>query len=229
MFSTRRGAITTAVVAALLAGILLFVFVQNYKKSGTPAVVNTPVFIASGYIPSGTPVSVIASSQLMSRTTVPSSHVVSGAIADPSVVRGEVAAANIYPGQQLTAADFVAKGTTLASQLTGNDRAIAIPVDSAHGLIGFVQAGSRVDVLDDAGTARPGQGGVAVLATNVLVLSPPGGGSSVAGGASSGGSNIILQVTPQQANSFASAADNGKVWITLRPPVGALGTTNGKK
>ncbi len=35
MFSTRRGAITTAVVAALLAGILLFVFVQNYKKSGT--------------------------------------------------------------------------------------------------------------------------------------------------------------------------------------------------
>lgn len=218
MFSTRRGAITTAAVAAVLAGIVLFTFVQSYKKAGPAAVVNTPVFVASGYIPSGTPVSVIASSQLMSRTTVPSSHVVAGAIADPSAVRGEAAAVNIYPGQQLTAADFVARTTTLASQLTGNNRAIAIPVDSAHGLVGYVQAGSRVDVLNDAGSGR-----LAVLGTNILVLNPPGGGSSTAG-SSSGSGNIILQVTRQQASSFASAADSGKIWILLRPPVGALGT-----
>ncbi len=33
----------------------------------------------------------------MSRTTVPSNHVVTGAIADPSVLRGEVAAATSTP------------------------------------------------------------------------------------------------------------------------------------
>ena len=233
MFSTRRGAITTAVVAALLAGLLLFVFVSNATKTSSTAAVNTPVFVSTGYIPSGTPVSVIASSQLLSRTTVPSNHVVVGAISDPSLVRGEVAAVNIYPGQQLTATDFTAKSVTVASQLTGDQRAIAIPVDSAHGLVGFVQAGDHVDVLDDAGAGAAGRGGVAVLAQNVVVLSAPGAaasGSGIGGGGGGGaGGNILLQVTSKQATAFAFAADNGKVWITLRPPVGALGTTTAAK
>ena len=100
---------------------------------------NTPVFVASGYIPKGTPVSVIGSAQLLSRTTVPASKAVVGAITDPSVISGEVAASNIYPGQQLAASDFTAANVTVASLLTGNQRAIAIPLDSAHGLVGVVQ------------------------------------------------------------------------------------------
>lgn len=233
MFSTRRGAITTAIIAALIAGILLFAFVQSYKKGGSSSAGNAPVFVASGYIPAGTPVSVIASSQLLSRTTVPTNHVVVGAISDPSVLRGEVASTAIYPGQQLTAADFTTKNVSLASQLTGANRAIAIPVDSAHGLVGFVEAGDHVDVLNDAGGGRVGAGGVSVLAQNVLVLSAPGGasssGSPLSGSSSSNGSgNIILEVTAKQSAAFAFAADNGKVWITLRPPVGALGTTTAK-
>jgi Flp pilus assembly protein CpaB len=232
MFSTRRGSIMTAVVAALLAGIILFAFVQNYHKSSAPPVVNTPVFVASAYIPKGTPVSVIASGSLMSRTTVPSTHVVTGAIVDPSAIKGEVAANPIYPGQQLTAADFSSSDVTITSQLTGSERAIAIPVDPAHGLIGFVQAGDRVDVLNDGGTGQAGKSSVSVVATNILVLSAPGAtGSGAIGGGGSSGGNLVLQVTPTQAEALAAAADNGKIWITLRPPVGALGTTNanGKK
>ena len=229
MFSTRRGAITTAVIAALLAAILLFAFVQSYKKGGSGSSGNTPVFVASGYIPAGTPASVIASAQLLSRTTVPSNHVVVGAISDPSVLRGEVAAVSIYPGQQLTAADFTAKATGgLASQLTGDQRAIAIQVDSAHGLIGYVQAGDHVDVLDDSGAGKTGPNGVSVLADNVPVLVAPGssGGGGIGGSSSSSTSgNIILEVSARQATEFAYAADNGKVWILLRPPLGALGTT----
>jgi Flp pilus assembly protein CpaB len=227
MFSTRRGAITTAVVAALLAAILLFVFVQSYQKGGTSSSGNTPVFVASGYIPAGTPVSVIASAQLLSRTTVPSNHVVVGAISDPSVLRGEVAAVSIYPGQQLTAGDFTAKAVGLASQLTGAQRAIAIPVDSAHGLVGYVAAGDHVDVLDDSGAGRAGANGVSLLAANVPVLVAPGssGGNGIAGGGGNSNGNIILEVSARQASEFAYASDNGKVWIILRPPLGALGTT----
>ena len=232
MFSTRRGAITTAVIAALLAAVLLFAFVQSYKKGGTTSPGNTPVFVASGYIPMGTPVSVIASAQLLSRTTVPSNHVVVGAIADPSVLRGEVAAVNIYPGEQLTAADFAAKGVSLASQLTGDQRAIAVPVDAAHGLVGFVQAGDHVDVLDDGGVGKATGNGASVLASNVPVLVAPGGaassspvgGSSASASSSGAGGNIILEVSAQQVSMFAAAADGGKVWIILRPPLGALGS-----
>ncbi len=122
MFFTP-GAIMTAVVVASFAGILLSAFVQSYKKGSPTAQVNTPVFVASGYIPRGTPVSVFAAAQLLSRTTVPSSHVVVGAITDPSVIKGEVAASNIYPGQQLTTADFTASNVTVASLLSGSQRA----------------------------------------------------------------------------------------------------------
>jgi Flp pilus assembly protein CpaB len=231
MFSTRRGSITTAIVAAILAGIILFAFVSNYNSSSGPSVVNTPVFVSSGYIPKGTPVSVLASGSLISRTTVPSTHVVSGAIQDPSAIKGEVAAEPIYPGQQLTAADFTTADVTITSQLTGTERAIAIPVDQAHGMIGFVQAGDRVDVLNDGGGGAAGKGGVAVLGTNVLVLNAPGGssGGGIGGGGGSSNGNLVLQVTPKQSLAFAYAADNGKIWITLRPAAGALGTTNPNK
>ncbi len=196
------------------------------------AAVNTPVFVSSGYIPKGTPVSVIASAQLLSRTTVPSSHVIVGAITDPSVIRGEVASSNIYPGQQLTTADFTAGNVTVASLLSGNQRAIAIPVDSAHGLVGTVQTGDHVDVLVDGSSAAGGKG-VVTLDQNILVLAAPGASSGgnglTGGGGGAGNGNIILRVTNAQAPALAYAADNQKVWITLRPAldIGSLTPSQG--
>ena len=223
MFSTRRGAIITAVIAAALAAILIFAFVSNYTKSSTTAAVNTPVFVSSGFIPRGTPATVIASGQLLVRTTVPSTHVVVGAISDPSELQGKVAVQDVYPGQQVTAADFAVGDVSLASQLTGSDRAISVPVDATHGLIGFVHAGDHVDVLaslSSGGSASQ----VTTMATNIDVLSAPSGGSGGVGSSSSGDS-IVLRVTPKQASALAYASDNGRIWIVMRPPVGAIGTT----
>ena len=71
--------------------------------------------------------------------------------------------------------------------------------------------------------------GVVTLDQNILVLAAPssGGGGGIAGGGSSSG-NIILRVTNAQAPALAYAADNQKVWITLRPAldVGALTPSN---
>jgi Flp pilus assembly protein CpaB len=223
MFSTRRGAITTAIVAAILAGLLIFAFVSSYTKSGAAAPVNTPVFVSQGFIPRGTPATVVASNSLLDRTTVPSTHVVVGAISDPATLKGEVAVQDIYPGQQITAADFAVGNVSVASQLTGVERAISVPVDTAHGLIGFVHSGDHVDVLASL-TSGGGGGQVTTLATNIVVLNAPSGGAGGVGSSSSGG-DIVLRATPKEASAMAYAADNGKIWIVLRPPVGAIGTT----
>jgi Flp pilus assembly protein CpaB len=164
----------------------------------------------------------IAAGGMFQRTSVKASQAQIGAIADSSVLHGEVTTTAIYPGQQLTAADFTRGLVTVASQLVGPDRALAVPVDSAHGLIGFVQTGDYVDVL----SSFPGngtRGGVTVLASNILVLSAPGGGGSggIVGGSGNGGGNIVLRVSAKLATTLAFAADNGKIWIALRPPVGA--------
>jgi Flp pilus assembly protein CpaB len=127
----------------------------------------------------------------------------------------------------LTAADFTAVGATIASELPNGDRAIAIPVDSAHGLVGFVHPGDHVDVLASFGGGTTTHGTVTVVAQDVLVLSAPGGGGGgggiIGGGGGGGGAgNMVLRVDARTAQELAFDADNGKVWITLRPPAGAI-------
>lgn len=221
VLSTRGGAMAVAAVAAILAGILLFVFVQRYRTNQSASSATTAVFVARSLIPQGSSANVIASQQLLQRTTLRGSQVQTGAIADPRVLHGEVAATNIYPGQQITVADFT-PAATITSELTGTQRAVAVPVDSSHGLIGFVHTGDYVDVLASySGGAGASRGAVTTLLQDVLVLNAPGaaGGGLVGGGASSG--NVLLRVSEHDAASVAYAADNGKVWIVLRPPLGA--------
>jgi Flp pilus assembly protein CpaB len=225
ILSTRAGAIAVATVAALIAGVLLFVFVQRYRSNQNASSATTPVFVARSLIPQGSSADVIGSEQLLQRTTLRGSQVQAGAIADPAVLHGQVAATNIYPGQQITAADF-SPAVTIASELTATQRAVSVPVDSAHGLIGFVHTGDHVDVLASyTGGASGGHGSVSALIKDVLVLSAPsapGGGLAV----NSNGNNIALRVNEQDATGLAYAADNGKVWILLRPPLGATQSTS---
>jgi Flp pilus assembly protein CpaB len=215
ILSTRGGAMAVAAVAAILAGILLFVFVQRYRTNQNASSAATSVFVASALIPQGSSADVIASQQLLQRTTLRGSQVQTGAITDPSVLHGEVAAVTIYPGQQITASDFTSGGT-IASELTSNQRALAIPIESTRGLVGFVHTGDHVDVLASysGGASR---GSVTTLLQNILVLSVPSSGGS--------NSNIVLRVSDRDAPSLAYAADNGKVWIDLRPPLGASSST----
>lgn len=219
VLATRNGALATAVAAAVLAGVLLFVFVQHYRSNTNSSSAPTTVFVAHSFIPQGSPADAVASEQLIQRTTLRASQVQSGAITEPSVLHGEVAAENIYPGQQITASDFTAS-TTLASQLTGTERALSVPVDATHGLVGFVHTGEYVDVMASYPSGVGGRGGsVTKLLSDVLVLSAP---TSTSGGGVGGGnssSNIVLRVSEQDAPALAYAADNGKVWIVMRPPL----------
>jgi pilus assembly protein CpaB len=219
MLATRGGASMVAAIAAILAGILLFAFVQRYRSNQDASSAATPVFVARSLIPQGSSADVIASQQLLQRTTLRGSQVQSGAIADPSVLHGKVAAVNIYPGQQITAADFTGE-KTIASQLAANQRALAVPVESAHGLVGFVRAGEYVDVLASYGGGTSARGSVTTLLRDVLVLSAPSSSSGIG----NSNSNIVLRVSEQDAPGLAYAADNGKVWVVLRPPLGASGT-----
>ena len=88
---------------------------------------------------------------------------------------------DIYPGQQITAADFASDADPLRGKLRGDQRAIAVPLDSAHGMIGEVRAGDAVDMLAgfnpaDATSGR-GRPQLRTLIQDVLVLKAPDAGS----------------------------------------------------
>jgi Flp pilus assembly protein CpaB len=228
IFKTRGGAVMIGGVAAILAAVLLVVYLHSYRSSVNSGTRPITVLVAKSLIPRGTAGTLIAQQNLYQVTTVPKSQLKNLAIADPAALNDRVTAADIYPGQQLTASDFTTEGAnSIPSVITRNKRAIAIPVDVTHAVAGQLAAGDHVDVY--AGfSAQQGAATSSVIkliASNVLVLAAPSGASSGGLGAtSSGASAAVLRVSAGMAAKFAYAADNGILWLVLRPQVGATPT-----
>lgn len=222
LLSSRKGAFGLAALSALAAGLLLFLFVSSQDDGGSGGASNR-VLIAKSLIPKGSTGDVVASQQLAVPATLSGDDRKEGAISDPSALRGQVATADVYPGQQITAADFKVSDVGVSAKLAGDQRAVAVPVDETHGLIGNVSTGDRVDVM--VGFTQTGQSGVnrpvlRTLLQNILVLDAPSGDGGVGGEATS----VVLRTRDEDAVKLAFAADNGKVWIVLRPPAGARQT-----
>jgi len=216
LLSTRRGTVLVAAVCAIVAAGILVVAINRYRSNVDSSGDQETVLVASGEIQKGMAGDAIAGGQLFKSTSVAAKQVSAGAIADTTQLRGEVAATTIYPGQQLTAADFTANGG-LPAKLAPNQRAMTVTVDSSHGMIGQVVEGDRVDVYADLepSTGRSGSF-VRLLMADTPVLKAP---SSAGGGGLAGNqqSNVTLQVDDNQAGALAFAADNGKLWLVLRP------------
>jgi Flp pilus assembly protein CpaB len=147
---------------------------------------------------------------------------VGGAVTDLSQIQGKVATADIYPGQQLSTSAFTAGSGALTNKLSGSDRAVGLSLDSQHGLVGNVAAGDRVDVIVGFNVEGRTSGVRAVtrlLASNVLVLK-----ADKKSGAAGGNSDITVRVPADMAAKLTFSADNGKVWLVLRPGAGAKET-----
>lgn len=209
--STRRGAVTAAICAAILAGVVLVAFLQQYKnnvKNGTEAV---PVLVAQRLIPAGTAGDVVAASGFFKPSTVSRDDRKIDAVASAAALAGMVATHDIYPGQQITLADFAAGADAVRSKIQGDQRAIAVSMDAEHGITALLRAGDRVDILYATGTGNGAGAVTRTLMQNVLVLEPAAGG----------GGSVILQLSDRDAAKLAFARDNGQIWFELRPPVGA--------
>jgi pilus assembly protein CpaB len=221
LLATRRGTLALAAVCALVAAAVLMVFLSRYKDSVSEAAAPTPVLVATSLIQKGTSGDILAEKQQFETVTRAAEDVKEGALTDPALLAGKVTTADIYPGQQMTAATFVASTGTVLPKLADNERAIAVPVDQVHGLVGQVQTGDRVDLLASyatiSGATGQGQGIVKTLLQNKLVLRA--GAQPIEGGneADEAKESIIVRVTDREAVSLAHAADNGKVWVLLRP------------
>jgi Flp pilus assembly protein CpaB len=221
LLSTRRGTIAVAAAVALLAAAILLTFLNHYRTSvvgqGEPA----RVLVANGLIAKGSPGDVLATERMVRTVHMRKSQLAEGAVTDPAAIRGQVAVQEILPGQQLKALDFTPARDPVATKLGRGDRAIAVPVDAVHGLTGPVQAGNHVDVLVGFNSEGAGAGGattngpvVKKILDDILVL-------RAAGGTEQTGGNVVLRVPARFASHLAFAADNGVLWLSLRPAAGA--------
>src|SRR3954453_16236373 len=233
LISTRRGAFVLSALVATLAGAMIVLYVARYRDSVKSNAAPVTVLVASKSIASGTPGVAIADQHRYTTATISQSKLLDGAYSDASSLRGEVAAHDIYPGSQLKAADLAPAAANLAASLAGNQRVGAGPLDAAHGLIGEIGAGDRVDVyagfnvvaLDARGV--PIAGGQArpvlrLIVSDAPVVSIAGKSSGLSG---SGSSNVELKLGDRDAAKVAFASDNGKIWLSLRPSSGAAASS----
>jgi Flp pilus assembly protein CpaB len=218
LLKTRQGTIVVGVAAAVLAAILLLVYLSHYRNSVKGSTEPVTVLVARSLIPKGTSGTSLATRGLFVVTTIPKGQLKLGAISDPVALRNTFAVADIYPRQQLTTADFTAASVgALAAQLSGSWRAIALPgLDAAHGLSPDVQAGDHVDVYGQLNSAT------GLVLPNVLVLASPT--QAAVGSTAPVSGNYILRVPTAKAPRFAYVGQNGSFWLVLRPGHGAQPT-----
>ncbi len=234
LISTRRGSLYLAGLTALLAAVAVLVYLNGYRNRLAAGTTPVTVLIARQTIPKGTPGSVIASKGLFTATTIRESQLREGSFSDPASLRGKATTTEIYEGAQLTTGEFAASADSLAASLTDTQRLVSIPLDSAHGLIGQVEAGNRVDiyagfnVIPLRADGTPVSGGqsrplLRRIMQNIEVVSV-GDSSS---GIGSKGTNVSLRVDDRQAAELAFASDNGKLWLSLRPSTAAKSSKPG--
>lgn len=234
LLSTRGGTIAVSAAAAILAAAVFIAYLHRYRDSVNSNSQPMTILVSKGLIEKGTPGNVVGSEGFYQTTSTPKEEVLEGAITDPDLLRGRIATEDIYPGQQLTLSQFTLSGAdTIGNRLTADQRAISVPIDAAHGLVGKVQTGDHVDVfggfnvkrLNPDGTPDPEAAERPVLKLimeDVMVIDAP---ELAAGGfARTEKSELTLRVTDEQAAELAFASDNGKVWIILRPKANAQAT-----
>ncbi len=229
--SSRSGTLVLGGLAALVAGALLLIYVSQVRQDANSQSATVSVLVANKLIPQSSSGDVIASQKWYSVVSTPKDQVKDGAITDPASISGKIASHDIYPNQQMTTSDFTDAPTdAVTTKITGNQRAISIPLDSAAGLTPFLQAGDHVDILAGFNVIPIGPNGAPlngnsqarpvekVIAQDIKVLEVPSTSSSTTTTSNSG--NIVVQVTDQQAWDIAFAINNGTVFLAGAPQAG---------
>ena len=214
LFTTRQGTLLLGVIAAVIAAIALIVYLNHYRNSVKNNNASISVLVAQKLIQKDTPGDVIrTTSGLYAATPLAKSQVETGAILDPATLVGKVALTDISPGQQLTAADFGPAGSSIATQLKPNQRAVVVSLDSPQEVGGQIASGSHVDVwvafngTNSSGVSRPI---VRELFQNMTVL-----------GAATSGGDVTLEANSRQAGTLIFASQNATIWLVLRPTIGS--------
>ena len=162
--------------------------------------------------------------------TLPQSAAPPGAFSDPSKVLGRGAILPISTGEFILPSKLAAlnAGAGLPSLIPPGMRAVSVRVNDVVSVAGFVQPGTRVDVL-----ATGNQGGndrqTTTVLENVAVIAVGKNLDRNAPADAPTASVITLLVSPDDAQKLALVSQEGRIQLSLRNPLdtkkGGIGAT----
>ena len=132
-------------------------------------------------------------------------------------VEGRQTAKDLAPGDIITRENTKVSIPGMAEKVGPNARAITVKVDEASGVAGFLTLGDRVDVVVFVDQGEYGQDPIAkllfqnlkVLGTGQKLVNLPEDKPQLV-------PTVTLEVTPQQGEDLAWAAQEGRISLVLR-------------
>ncbi len=163
--------------------------------------------------------------------TLPQSAVPPGAFSDPSKVLKRGAILPVSKGEFILSSKLAAldAGAGLPSMIPQGMRAVSVRVNDVVSVAGFVQPGTRVDVLATGNQGGGNDRQTTTVLENVAVIAV---GKSLDRSTSADAQTapvITLLVSPDDAQKLALTSQEGRIQLSLRNPLdtkkGGIGAT----
>ena len=212
---------------SLLAGLLATVLAARWLQA--QAGQTTPVVVATGDIPLGTPLE----AGMLTTVSWPPGRIPDGAAQDPGALIGRVTRTTLTRHEPVLEQKMAAPGSRggLSAVIAPGKRALTVKVNEVMGVAGFALPGSLVDVMVNANTEdshrSSGSSMSRIVLERILVLAVAQESSRDAT-APRVANAVTLEVTPEQAERLDLARSVGSLSLVLRNPVDtADAQTNG--
>lgn len=207
-----------AVVTGGIAAYLAFTYLQQEPGDEPQQTTKTqPVAVAAKPLPVGT----VLQQQHVKMVDWPAGNVPTGFASSPSEVVGRGLLTSVAQNEPLLSSKLALKeaGGGLPITIPEGKRAVSVRVNEVVNVAGFVQPGSRVDVLVTMDAESGGQPATQVILKNIQVLSAGQRIQENQEGEPQNYSVATLLVTPEQAEKLTLAATRGQLQLALRNPL----------
>lgn len=209
-----------AVALALIAVLLVLLYITDYKRSVQNGEEQVGVYVAADNIPAGTSGAEALSRQLLEKRDMERRNLAPGWIGNEAQLKNLVAAQTVYAGEQATTNLFRADSEKgIRAQLSGTLRAFQLPGTSSQLLQGTLKTGDHVDLMGTWNVPEPKQHHISrVVLRDLLVLRGPSQNSAQSKLTNANEQvSVILAVTDAQAQKLFWVQKNGEWALQLRP------------
>ncbi len=241
----RNRMLVLAVVALILSGAVTYLAYRLLQSRLKPVDDITQVVVATEKLPLGTRLT----EKQVKLSPWPKATPIQGSFSDPAQVLGRGLLVDVYPNEPIMESKLAPKeaGAGLAIAIPEGMRALSIQVNSIIGVAGFVQPGSRVDLIlttnppdsvkndikgKGKGWTGKGKGwrgnvkgspeddvGTKIVLENLQVLAIGQNVQRDVEGKPMTVQEVTLLVTPEQASKIALATGEGRIQLALRNPL----------
>jgi pilus assembly protein CpaB len=186
------------------------------RATQAPVLATTRILTAAMNLPVGTK---IESRHVATIAMIPGQEP-AGTFQDLKQIEGKLTTVNVTPGEMLMAPMFAkeGEGSTLASVVSKDKRAVTVRVDDVVGVAGFLLPGNRVDVVATRKDDRTGVVAAETILSNIKVLAV-----DQTAAANSNEPVVVravtLEVTPDEAEILLKGKAAGSIQLALRNPL----------